>query len=103
MRFSSESSSELNPGEEIGEESVKLGLKTNHAYTVTRVFRYKNVELVRIHNPWGVDEWMGAWSDYSDEMKSLTANEKEQCYIDIEDDGEFHMEMSDFVKVKQYY
>ena len=86
-----------------GEESVKLGLKTSHAYTVTCLLLYKNVQLIRIHNPWGGDEWMGAWSDYSDEMKLLTTKEKEKFGIDIEDDGEFHMKMSDFVKVKQNY
>ena len=42
-----------------------------------------------------------AWSDYSDEMKSLTSIEKEQIDADIEDDGEFYMDMNDFVKVKQ--
>jgi len=84
--------------DEKGQESEKLGLKTSHAYTFTKVFRHKNVQLVRIRNPWGGDEWMGAWSDYSDEMKSLSTFEKEKLGIDIEDDGEFHMEMKDFVK-----
>ena len=91
----------------IGKESVKLGLRTNHAYVVTGLCQIeyesisKNVQLIRIHNPWGCGEWMGAWSDYSDEMKSLTSIEKEQIDADIEDDGEFYMDMNDFVKVKQ--
>ena len=92
--------STYNFGDEKGEESKILGLKPSHAYTFTKVFRHKNVQLVRIRNPWGGEEWMGAWSDYSDEMKSLSAFEKEKLGIDIEDDGEFHMEMKDFVKVK---
>ena len=91
--------STYNFGDEKGEESKILGLKPSHAYTFTKVFRHKSVQLVRLRNPWGGDEWMGAWSDYSDEMKSLSSFEKEKLGIDIEDDGEFHMEMKDFVKV----
>ena len=57
-----------------------LGLQNNHAYTITKICRFKitkgggdsNTEtLVRIRNPWGEKEWIGSWSDYSDEMKSL--------------------------------
>ena len=43
---------------------------------------------------------MGAWSDYSDEMKALKPRKKWQFGIKIDNDGEFHMRMSDFVQVK---
>ena len=90
-------------------DGQKMGLKANHAYSITKLsqFRIRNgishttETLVRIRNPWGEGEWKGAWSDYSDEMKSLMSIEKEDLGITMGDDGEFHMEMSHFVKVKQ--
>merc|ERR1712130_625152 len=60
----------------------------------------KTIQLIRIYNPWGKEEWMGAWSDHSDEMESLSSIKKQRLGLHIGefDDGEFHMEMSDFVK-----
>ena len=89
-------------------DGQKMGLKANHAYSITKLsqFRIRNgishttETLVRIRNPWGEWEWKGAWSDYSDEMKALKPRKKWQFGIKIDNDGEFHMRMSDFVQVK---
>jgi len=87
-----------------GETASKLGILPSHAYTVMGLNQFeiggKTIQLIRIYNPWGKEEWMGAWSDYSDEMKSLPSIKKQRLGLDIGalDDGEFYMEMSDFVK-----
>lgn len=36
-----------------------------HAYTVLGVAVYKGEKLVKIRNPWGVEEYTGAWSEKS--------------------------------------
>ena len=89
-------------------DGQKMGLKANHAYSITKLsqFRIRNgishitETLVRIRNPWGEGEWKGAWSDYSDEMKALKPRKKWQFGIKIDNDGEFYMRMTDFVQVK---
>ena len=85
-----------------------LGLRNSHVYTITKLCQFKirdgvkyNTEtIVRIRNPWGEKEWIGAWSDYSDEMKSLKPRHKKRFGIELDNDGEFYMRMSDFVKVR---
>lgn len=80
-----------------------LGLIKGHAYTITSVqkvhARGREVELVRIRNPWGNErEWEGAWSDESDEWKHLSEEEKRQIGLTYDDDGEFWMSYDDFKK-----
>ena len=89
-------------------DGEKMGLKANHVYSITKLSQFKirngishtTETLVRIRNPWGEWEWKGAWSDYSDEMKALKPRKKRQYGIKIDNDGEFYMRMTDFVKVK---
>ncbi len=49
------------------EESKKMGLVANHAYTLIGVkeveYLGKTIRLVKIRNPWGYKEWNGEWSD----------------------------------------
>ena len=89
------------------EEASSLGLRNNHAYTITRVceinkrkgYHYEKHFLLRIRNPWGDREWIGAWADHSDQMKSLKPRHLKRFGFDLENDGEFYMSISDFVKV----
>ena len=77
----------------------KLGLVTNHAYTLIGAKDYtyegKNIRLIRIRNPWGYKEWSGDWSDnsplWNDELKKVFDQVKG-------DDGTFYMSIEDFVK-----
>lgn len=45
--------------------------------------------LVRVRNPWGESEWNGAWSDSSAEWKRLSAVERADFGLVVENDGEF--------------
>ena len=56
------------------------------------------VMLIRVRNPWGKSEWKGSWSDHSREWKSLSKNEKAKYGLVFDNDGEFYMTVSDFVK-----
>ena len=86
------------------QEGIKKGLKGRHAYTITDVLEVVSVgrnkyELVRIRNPHGRNEWTGRWSDQSYQIKKwLSANErKKHNIVDDDNDGEFFMEMKDFL------
>ena len=47
-------------------------------------------------------EWNGAWSDNSDELKSLsTAERSKVCKLLSENDGEFLVSIDDFIKVRK--
>lgn len=48
----------------------------NHAYSLNDIMEFddpfnkgEKVRLLRLRNPWGKSEWLGAWSDNSEEMK----------------------------------
>ncbi|KAM9344836.1 calpain-2 catalytic subunit-like [Symphorus nematophorus] len=76
-------------------------LVKGHAYSVTGAeevnYQGKQVQLVRIRNPWGQVEWTGPWSDGSSEWKSVSENEKSKLNH-VGEDGEFWMSYSDFMK-----
>lgn len=50
-------------------EMSRWGLHGNHAYSLIQAAVVNknglNVELVKLRNPWGRDEWKGDWSDNS--------------------------------------
>jgi len=81
------------------EAELDNGLIKGHAYTITRVakIRNKTIDMLRVRNPWGNErEWNGAWSDDSDEWRSLSDSEKKELDIADNDDGEFWMSFTDF-------
>jgi hypothetical protein len=48
----------------------------NHAYGLNDIMELDDEEggtlrLLRLRNPWGSSEWLGAWSDNSEEIKKF--------------------------------
>ncbi|XP_022086070.1 calpain-B-like isoform X2 [Acanthaster planci] len=88
------------------EAKLDNGLIKGHAYTITDVRRVaipgygstKPVRLIRIRNPWGQKEWNGRWSDNSSEWRSIPDSERRRLGLVTEDDGEFWMEYTDFIR-----
>ena len=70
-----------------------------HCYTIIKVCEAKvkgqTVRLLQLRNPWGKQEWNGAWSDQSSVW--TTALRKELGSV-IADDGFFFITLDDFVK-----
>ena len=82
-----------------GYEELENGLINGHAYTVTKVMELHSKKLIRVRNPYGGDgEWNGAWSDDSKKWNLLTKEEKANVGLVKEEDGEFWMSYSDFIK-----
>ncbi|XP_046337551.1 calpain-B-like isoform X1 [Haliotis rufescens] len=80
------------------------GLIVGHAYSLTSIRQIdvdgsgNHVTLVRVRNPWGNDkEWNGAWSDRSQEWERLPQHKKESLGLTFDDDGEFWMNLFDFL------
>uniref|UniRef100_A0A8C2G816 Calpain 8 n=1 Tax=Cyprinus carpio TaxID=7962 RepID=A0A8C2G816_CYPCA len=82
-------------------DTTSLKLVKGHAYSVTgaaEVHSYgRQVQVVRIRNPWGQVEWTGPWSDNSKEWNSVKPEEKAKLDYSAED-GEFWMAYSDFIQ-----
>ncbi|XP_054885419.1 calpain-8 isoform X2 [Poeciliopsis prolifica] len=83
------------------EAVTTLKLVKGHAYSVTGAeevsHQGREVQLVRIRNPWGEVEWTGPWSDGSCEWKYVSEADKSKLNH-VAEDGEFWMSYSDFIK-----
>ena len=55
------------------------------------------ISLIRLRNPWGKDEWKGAWSDGSKEWEYLPDDVKNDKI-----DGEFFIALDDFLRVSNH-
>ena len=78
----------------------KMGLITNHAYVVkgTAVLKKPNgteIQLIKMKNIWGTNEWIGDWSD-----KSLkwTQEFKKAVGLQEKEDGIFWMSYDDYLQ-----
>uniref|UniRef100_A0A663E615 Calpain 9 n=1 Tax=Aquila chrysaetos chrysaetos TaxID=223781 RepID=A0A663E615_AQUCH len=82
------------------EAKTRFGLIKGHAYSVTGIdevsYRGRQVQLIRIRNPWGEVEWNGPWSDNSPEWRSVSLSEQRRLSQAALDDGEFWMKFEDF-------
>uniref|UniRef100_A0A671QVJ0 Si:ch211-202f3.4 n=1 Tax=Sinocyclocheilus anshuiensis TaxID=1608454 RepID=A0A671QVJ0_9TELE len=56
------------------------------------------VQLVRLLNPWGEEEWRGDWSDGSPLWDTVCEEVRKICH-DVLNNGEFWMSMEDFTKI----
>ena len=78
----------------------KMGLITNHAYSVigTAVLKKPNgneIQLIKMKNIWGTNEWIGDWSD-----KSLkwTQEFKKAVGLQEKEEGIFWMSYDDYLQ-----
>lgn len=75
-----------------------------HAYGITKLQSMKTkglsilkfisiskeeLNMIRLKNPWGAQEWIGPWSDNSEEWRRVPRSEREKMGLTFEDDGEF--------------
>lgn len=66
-----------------------FGLIPGHAYTLVGAKQLSNgVKLVRMRNPWGIEKYVGPYSDDSSEWTAALKSEVD--YVD-KDDGFFYM------------
>nr|XP_042710096.1 calpain-12 [Chrysemys picta bellii] len=83
------------------DEGEAHGLVKEHAYSVTGIdevnYKGERKELLRLRNPWGKSEWTGRWSDASPLWLDLDPGLQKTLQVK-KDDGEFWMEINDFVK-----
>ena len=75
--------------------SESHGMIGGHAYTVLQVWEEGDLRLLKIKNPWGEQEWDGAWSDGSEKW---TPKMMEKLNHRFGDDGVFWMSYEDFLK-----
>ena len=73
------------------------GIVQSHAYAIISVHEIQGQRLVRMRNPHGATEWIGAWSDYDREKWT-----KKLCRIldhdpKDHDDGDFFMPFESMV------
>lgn len=94
MHFIISASSATETTQSTSEETMKkVGLISDHAYSVIGVFDLPEGRLVKLRNPWGHQEWTGDWADASDKWTDALKtrlNHKQQ------DDGVFFMSFTDY-------
>ncbi|CAM9584864.1 unnamed protein product [Lampetra planeri] len=78
------------------------GLVLGHAYSIlamdTVSTRGGSVRLVRLRNPWGRQEYTGAWSDKATEWDSVEPQEQQRLKLKKSEDGEFWMSVEEFTR-----
>uniref|UniRef100_UPI00358E4665 calpain-8-like n=1 Tax=Myxine glutinosa TaxID=7769 RepID=UPI00358E4665 len=79
-----------------------MGLVMGHAYAILGVdsvcVEGHQVQLVRLRNPWGYQEYAGAWNDRSKQWMMVSHEEKCRLRLQQAEDGEFWMSFEDFMK-----
>lgn len=100
MNMNSMMGCSINP-KEHREEELPGGLYGGHAYSITKIVKTeinrREVELLRLRNPWGRKEWTGAWGDSSREWNSVSDEQKRKIGLLPRDDGEFWMDYDDWL------
>ncbi len=72
---------------------------SDHAYAVIEALEIQHpidgkVKLLKLRNPWGHKEWMGAWSDKSDKW---TDQLRRELSVENSDDGVFYISYEDYM------
>ena len=67
-----------------------------HAYSIMEAREIRGHRLLKVRNPWGCDEWQGAWSDGSEQW---TPEWMELLDYRFGDDGQFWISYEDLLHV----
>ncbi|KAK3509971.1 hypothetical protein QTP70_023790 [Hemibagrus guttatus] len=104
LRRGSLLSTSISASDDKKEEQTTEHLVKTHAYSITAAQKVhvresdtKEVELVRLRNPWGKTEWTGAWSDGSKEWETVSKEDRSKLNYSA-DDGEFWMTYVDYIQ-----
>jgi hypothetical protein len=84
---------EIDKPKNIIEEEERQAIKAGRKYTDKK--RNEKVRLLKLRNPWGRQEWNGAWSDGSKEWTPDVMKELDHTFGD---DGIFWISYPDFLK-----
>ena len=81
------------------EQMKSAGIIDCHAYSLISAYSTTSsnseISLVKLRNPWGFEEWTGAWSD--NDTKNWTPELKKKFDYQSKDDGIFFMDFSDYL------
>ncbi|XP_013908790.1 PREDICTED: calpain-13-like [Thamnophis sirtalis] len=81
-----------------GSQILENGIVQQHVYAVTDArevpYMYRKEPLIKLWNPWGTEEWNGAWSDHSMEWDHVPQSFKDKFYVNRAD-GEFWISFED--------
>ena len=90
-------------------EGKPSGLIINHAYGINDIFELKDpwdikkvIRLLRLRNPWGNSEWLGAWSGESPEMKKYGEIIKATYINKLPPDEQFSLDADDGTFLMNY-
>jgi len=80
-------------------DGAPTGLILNHAYGINDIFeitiRGDAFKLLRLRNPWGNSEWLGAWSGESAEMEKYGKDILTQYVSKLPPDEQFELDADD--------
>lgn len=76
-------------------DARKKGIEDQHAYAILATYEGYGQRLVKVRNPWGHQEWSGAWSDGS---KEWTTEWLSRLKHNFGDDGVFWMSYDDLLR-----
>ncbi|KAG8532786.1 uncharacterized protein KY384_002664 [Bacidia gigantensis] len=76
-------------------DGARLGIVRQHAYSIMEAVEIKGQRLLKIRNPWGTDEWRGAWSDGSEQWNSEWLELLDHKFGD---DGMFWISFADLIE-----
>lgn len=102
--------SALSAGYMVGADTASsppFGMVGGHAYSVIGAYSLKDIfgtvkaRLLRVRNPWGTDNYNGAWND--NDSRWTSAYRAQVPWSQNTNDGYFYIEVGDFMSAFNYF